>query len=502
MDALERLLGGIAAGVQPEAIAVITLGVLIGLFVGAAPGLGPTVGMAVVLPFALTLGPEHAVFLLVSILVASDFSNAIPAILLRIPGTPSALLTAVEGNPFHERGEGGKALLIALIASTLAQLFAIVLFILFVVPISQVAVRLLFPELFAVTLFGLLAAVGMLGLSLRKGFVALLVGLLLSMVGPDPITAVPRFTYGISELGFGLPLIPVIVGLLAFSEVFLEASRHVSSVKAKVPNVTIQWLSKAEWKALAVPLLVGGVLGTVIGAVPAAGATVATFVTYQVMKSLPRGPQTSGKDPGMLAAVEGSNNAAAVGDLIPTFGLGIPGGAAMVVVMASLSAQGLIPGPSLLQTRPELLYAVFGGLLTATAVTALLGYALIRPAVLIARLGRPLVFTVTMALTVAGVFALRWSLFDVWTCLAAGLLGMVMILRGYPVAPVALAFVLGDILEANLRRGLIQTDGFVGFVSRPVTLALLLVASLMIIGPPLLRRWFASRTAPPLTAGE
>ena len=489
---MSSLAGGLGVAFEPQALLFIAIGTVIGLIVGAAPGLGPTIGMAVMLPFALTLTPEHAIFLLVAIFVGSNFGNAIPAILIRVPGTPSALLTVVEGYPFHEKGEGGRALLIALVSSFLCQVIGIFLFIAFVIPLAQVAVRFLFPEVFAITIFGLVAAIGLIGTSVAKGFVAIALGLALSFVGQDPVLGIPRFAFGTGELAFGLPIVPVIVGLLAFREVFSQVER-IDRRPAIVMPFKLEWLSKADWKAITLPLIIGGVVGTIGGAIPGAGVSLATFITYQVMKVIGRNRYRFGKgDPGVLAAVEGSNNAAAAGELIPTFGIGIPGSAPMVVVMAVLSAQGLIVGPALMKTQPELLYATFGGLIAATVMMGVLGYIAIWPSVYVSRLSRPAVATATMVLSVTGIYALRWSLFDVWICLACGVVGYLIARFGYPVAPAALAFILGDLLEANLRRGLVMTHDLAGFLTRPVTAVLLVLAVLMVVLPPVVG-WYRGR---------
>lgn len=484
---LDRLAAGLAAGFTFEALFIITAGIVIGIVVGAAPGLGPTVGMAVMLPFALTLSPEHAVFLLVAILVGSGFGNSIPAVLVKVPGTAGALLTVEEGYPFQQRGEGGRALLICLVSVVIGGAIGTLVFIAFVIPLSAFAIRLLFPEVFAIVVFGLLTAVGLISGQVAKGLIALAFGLLLAVIGSDPVSGLPRYAFGNPNLSFGLHVIPVTVGLLAFREVFLDA-RKPDFAWGRVNSLSVRWLSSADWKAISWPVAVGTGIGLVLGAVPGAGATVAAFVAYQAIKSIARDKSQFGRGhPGALAGIDASNNAAAAGELIPTFGLGIPGGAPMVVVMAALTAQGLIPGPTLLQTRPELLYATFGGLMSATLVLAIVGYLIIGPSVYLSRLSRPAVITTTMLLVVVGTFSLRWSMFDVWVCFVMGLIGYVMTRRGYPVAPAALGFILGKMMEASLRRGLIMADGWIGFLSRPGTAIMLGLAVIAVTAPPLVQ---------------
>lgn len=487
MELIDSLFAGLSAGFQPYAFGLIVLGVIAGILVGAAPGMGPTVGMAIALPFVLTMSSEHAIFVLVSILIGANFGNAIPAVLIHVPGTPNALLTAVEGHPMLKRGEGAKALMIALVASTVGQLIGVVLFILFVVPLAKIAVKLLYPELFAVIVFGLLAAVGLTGANVAKGLISIAIGLLLGIVGPDPVTTVPRLDFGVTELTIGFDIVPLVVGLLALQEVFKQAGDPVESETYRMrPSLPKLW--EFDFGGIWAPLLVGALIGTAFGILPGAGATAAMFVSYAAVRFVSRRKDLFGKgSEEALAGVEASNNAAAAGELVPTFGLGIPGGAPMVVLMAALTAQGVFVGPSIMQTQPELLYSVFGGLLVATLVMAVIGYLLIWPSVYVGALSKPASVTLTLVLVVIGIYALRWSMFDVWVTFAMALLGYVMTRLDYPIAPAALAIVLGYLLEKNLRVGLIMTDGVAGFVSRPITGVLLAFAVLTIFVPLLVR---------------
>jgi putative tricarboxylic transport membrane protein len=484
MGLAERLLGGIEAGLQPEAMLFIAAGIVIGILVGAAPGIGPTVGMSIMLPFAVRLTPENAIFLLASINVGAAFGNSLPAILVRVPGTPSALLTVIEGSPFHDRGESGRALLISLASSVVGQLIGVLMFVMFVIPLADIAVRLLFPEVFGIVVFGVVAATGLVTRSPWKGVAAIMLGLLLAIPGQDAITGQIRFTFGTGYLQTGLPVIPVVVGLLAFREVFIAAERGPAALPTERARVKMQWLlSKADSKAIAVPVLIGTVVGVFIGIVPGAGSAVASFVAYQVVKTVfsKQADWGNGSRAG-LAAVDSSANSSSAGELIPTLALGIPGAPTMVVIMAALGTQGIFAGPQLIQSRPELLYAVFGGMLVGVVFLAILGYLSIPPSIYISSFSPPATVAVTLVLVVVGAFAIRWRMTDVWVCLGAGLVGYFMNRYDYPVAPTALAFILGGMLETSLRRGLVMTRGWEGFLARPITIGLLVLALLTFIG--------------------
>lgn len=506
MDILQPLIDGLQVGFAPMALLYLGIGVLLGIVVGALPGMGPTMGMALALPFAIRTTPEYAIFLLVAIMVGSNFGNSLTAVLLRIPGTPAALLTVVEGHPFQKRGEGGRALLVCLWSSFLGQLLGIVIFVLFVVPIAAVAIRFLFPEVFAITLFGLLAAASMLGKNLGKGLLAVAFGLALTMIGPDPITGADRYTFGAFELSLGLQLVPVLVGLLAVREIIDDlltgGEKPIRSRETSWRAVALPRPRWADLKATWWPSWLGAGVGTGVGALPGTGPSVGSFVTYNFYSGITRKPEQLGKGSiGGLAAVDSAGNAGATGGLIPTLGLGIPGSAPMAVVMAALASQGLIPGPQLMQSRPGLISSIFGGLIVATFLMLILGYLSIGPSSLVGRVNRAYITSATLVLVTIGVYSLRWSLFDVWVCYVIGALAYLMSRAGIPTAPAALAFVLGGILEANLRRGLVMTDGVLGFVSRPVTLTVLVLAVVVLVLAPI-RKARRRRTPAELSSSQ
>ncbi len=496
-DLFAGLLNGLLAGFQPFALLLVVIGLVIGILIGAAPGIGGAAGLALMLPFALTMTPANAIILFVSTLVGAGFGGSIPAVLLKIPGEPSTMLTSIEGYPFHLRGEGGKALLVCLYASVVGQVFSVFVFVLFVVPLSQIAIHLLYPEMFAVIMLGLVACAGLMGKSLLKGLVAIGLGCLLALVGFDPVSGVPRLTFGIPDLEGGLDTVPVVIGLLAVREL-VNTAADVMQPNLKPPGgskfLYPGWLKRPERQEVNGAIWIGALIGTFIGLLPGAGGTVASFLSYDVAKRFSRYRHEFGKGTRLtgIAAIDSANNATVGGELIPTLGLGIPGAPAMVVMMAVLAAQGLFPGPQLLKTSPELLYATFGGLMVATLFLAIIGYLSIIPSLFISYMSRAGLLVGTSVLVIVGLYSLRWSLFDVWTGLGIGVFGYFAERYAFPIAPMALAFVLGPMLESNLRRGLILTRGWEGFVERPVTAVLLLICVVFLVLP-LLRRLLRPR---------
>lgn len=489
---LEGLVNGLAQATDPINLGVIVIGVTLGILLGAAPGMGPTMGMAISLPFIIRFPPERAIFLLMSIAIGSGFGNSIPAVLLGIPGTPAALLTVLEGKPLAERGEGRRALITCLLSSFTGQFMGTVVFILFVIPLATIAIGFLFPEIFALTVFALLAVIGVAGRNVVRAALSVVIGLVLGLVGPDSITGLPRLDFGMTELQIGLGVVPVLIGLLAVREIILEAEKDPARASVEEARSSgfkppsFKWLQ--DWKDTFGSTSLGTAISSFIGALPGEGPTVATFIIYGAMHTRPAWKKDLGKGSlRALAAIDSADNAASTTALIPTLALGIPGSAPMVIILALLGTQGFFPGPDLLETQPQMIHNVFGGLMLACFVLLVIGYLSIGPSVYLSNLSHGAVLATSLVLVVVGVYSLRWSMADVWIAVATGILGYVMSKLDYPIAPAALAFILAPILEKNLRRGLVMTDGIVDFLSRPVTLTILGLGVLLVIGELALR---------------
>lgn len=497
---LRELLQAFSTALTPTGIAFLVLGTAAGIFLGAMPGLGPTMGMAVALPFVIRTEPEYAIFLFTAIMIGALFGNALPAILVGVPGTPSALLTVEFGAPFARVGEGGRALLVSLVGSTVGQVSGVLAFTFLIGPVAAFSVNFLFPEFFALELLGMTAAAALVGRSRLKGAAAVLIGLLLVMIGPDPVTGYGRLTFGIDELEGGIEVVPALIGLLALREVFLMAAGQGAVRRGEQrERVRFPRPGSGDLRTAAAPAGLGSGVGVVVGSLPGAGPVAASFITYRILTTFRRWRTRPGKGSlPAVAATDASQNAAGTSALIPTLALGIPGEAAMVVVLAALTSQGVIAGPNLDQTRPGLLATVSAGLLLATLLMVVLGYLSIWPSAFLASAPQRVITYATLVAVVVGVYAYRQTTLDVWVCLATGVLGFAMAKAEIPVAPAALALVLGHAAESDLRRGLILTDGVVGFVTRPATAIILAVCLLLVLARPagaVVARWRSARPA-------
>lgn len=476
MDFLGELIGPLVNGVallgDLQIWVLVLIGVLFGVFAGAMPGIGTTLAYGLVLPFTFVMPPVEAISFLLAISVAIQYGNSIPAILMQVPGTPAAVLTAIDGFALHKRGESGLALGISFWAALVGQLISIPFFVLLVVPLSGLAYVFLAPELFSLYLFGMVAIVSLTGKNIFKGLAAAAFGLSLAFVGLDPINATERIV-PVPEMRNGLNTGAVVIGLLAVSELFRQA-RQTFKWEALGTEFSARFPSIAQIRSVTLPVFGGAVIGTLMGAVPGAGATPAALIAYQQAQVWSKRPEEFGKGSiEGIAANESSQNASNAGELIPTLGLGIPGSGSMVLLLTALQIQGLIPGPLMIRETPELLYAAVAGMLAATIFLLATGWWMARLMLRAVTINRQLVIIVALATVVLGVFSLQFRIIDVVVCIMMGFVGYFMTRYGYSTAAAALAVVLATGFEQQLRRGLNLFDNDpITFLSRPITLVI------------------------------
>ena len=478
MDFLGPLLGGITLLGDPMLWLAVAAGTVFGVIAGAMPGIGTTLAFGLVLPFTFVMSPVVGVAFLLSISVGVGYGNSIPAILMGIPGNPAAILTVIDGHSLHKRGDSGLALGVSFVAALGGQLASILMFILLVVPLMGLAYHFSFPEIFGLYCLGFVALISLAGDNLVKGLMAAALGISIGLVGLDPINMVTRLDMGLREVRSGFEEVAAVIGLLALSELF-RSTRQI-----------FQWQDKSgetrgarfpKWARIrpAVPAMMGGtVVGTFVGAIPGAGATPAAMISYQVAQMMSKKPEDFGKGSiEGIGANEAAQNASNSGELIPTLGLGIPVTGSMVLLLAALSVQGFVPGPLMVVNAPELLYAAIAGLLASTLLLLGTGWSMARLMLKAVQMNRQVVIVLAIAMTVIGVYAINTKVFDVMVALGFGVVGYVMLRYGYPTAAAALGVFLGKEFERSLRIGLNMNDNsFVTFLTRPITLTIILVA--------------------------
>ncbi len=478
MEIFSSLIGGLIQLGDPWLWTYVLIGTLVGVIGGAMPGMGTTLLYGMSLPFTFVMEPPHAVAFLLSISVGVGFGNSIPAILLGIPGTPSAVLTVIDGHTLHKQGKSGLALGTSFISALGGQTVSILLFVVLVVPLMGMAYEFLYPELFALYLLGILAIISLTGDNMLKGFVAAGIGFAIAMIGLDPVNLTTRFTFDHMVLRSGVNLTAVLIGLLAVSEIFRSFRQTFNfSVMEGKGTSTYSFPTAREIRGMLPAAMTGTVVGTFVGAIPGAGATPAALISYQAAQLVSKTPEQFGKGSiEGIAANEAAQNASNSGELIPTLGLGVPGSSSMVLLLSALTVQGFVPGPLMVSKAPDLLYAAIAGMLAATVILAATGWFMSSLMLKVVSVNRSAVMVLSLATVILGVFSLNTRIIDVAVMLVAGGIGYLMLRYGYSTAAAALACVLGGELERSLRLGLNLSDGDpLTFVSRPITATILLV---------------------------
>ncbi len=491
MDIFGSLIGGASLLGDPWIWMFVALGTLSGVIGGAMPGMGTTLLYGMFLPFTFVMDPRNAVAFLLSISVGVGYGNSIPAILLGIPGTPSAVLTVIDGHTLHKQGKSGLALGASFVAALSGQAISILLFVMLVVPLMGLAYKFLYPELFALYLLGILAIVSLTGENMLKGLVAAALGLSVAMIGLDPVNLTTRFTFDQRILRSGVNLTAVLIGLLAVSEIFRSMRQSFNwSVPEEADLSDRRFPSLPVVRSFIPATLTGTFVGTFVGAIPGAGATPAALISYQAAQMLSKKPEEFGR--GSLegiAANEAAQNASNSGELIPTLGLGVPGSSSMVLLLSALTVQGFVPGPMMISKAPELFHAAIAGMLAATLFLLASGWWMASLMLKAVSINRSAVLIFSLATVLLGVYSLNTRIVDVWVVLIAGAVGYLMLRYGYSTAAAALACVLGGELERSLRLGLNLSNGdALTFLSRPITMTILIVTlGLIVFG--LNRQW-------------
>lgn len=470
------LAGAFELLLDPRLWLLIAIGTMFGVVVGALPGLATTLAYGLVLPFTFAMDAVSAVTLLLSVTVGVSYGNSIPAILIGVPGTPAAVLTVLDGYALHRRGETGFALGLAYISAAVGQAVSVLFFIGAVVPLASLAYYFLNPEIFALYLFGIVAIVSLTGRNLVKGLLAAAIGLLVGMVGLDPVNFVSRFDFGERILRSGLSLPVVVIGILAVSELFRQARQSFQWKAGGIVDARFPSFKKVRPTLPA--MFVGTVVGTLVGAIPGAGGTPAALISYQQAQLISKNPKLFGKGaPDGIAANEAAQNSANSGELIPTLGLGIPGSGSMVLLLAALTIHGFLGGPNLIRDAPQLLHAAVAGMLGGTILLLITGWPIAKVMLRVLTVDRSLVIVLSLATVVVGIYSINYRIFDVVVCFVFGGVGYFMLRYGYSTAAAALAVVLSMGMESGLRRGLsLFENDVVTFATRPITAAVLILA--------------------------
>lgn len=469
-------------------LAFACFGITLGFVFGALPGIGGNVAIGLLIPFTYYLDPVVGIVSLLAIGKGASFGGSIPAILLNMPGTSQASFAAIDGYQLTRKGKGKKALQTALYGSVLGDLFSDLVLLLVAAPLAAAALMIGPPEYAAIMLFALLVTGAVIGSSPIKGMISVSLGLLIGTVGRDLFTAKERFMFGVPNLEEGFSIVPILLGLMVFSEVLVQMRARFARREGKIDTEKLKVddseepLRLKEFWPLFPTILRSGAIGTFVGATPGLGATVAAFLSYTAAKRISGKKTPIGK--GSLtgvAAAEAGNSAGTGANLIPLVTLGIPGNIEAALILGAFMIQGLTPGPFLMETQGPMVYAIFLSLILANVLLIGLGFGFIRVARFALSIDNRILFPLIMLIATVGCYANSRQIFDIGVMFVFGVLGYVMRRFGFSPLPMLIAFLLGPLLETGVRRSIIMSGGSpMIFIERPISLAFVALAVITI----------------------
>ncbi|MBT3655585.1 MAG: C4-dicarboxylate ABC transporter permease [Alphaproteobacteria bacterium] len=462
---------------------------ILGVIIGVLPGLGSTTGAALLLPFTLTMEPVHAITVLTTIYVSATFAGSITAILINTPGTSAAAATTFDGYPLAQRGEAGRALGIAVVASTIGGIFSVIVLCIAAPMLARVAYEFRPPEYFALTVFGLSMLASISAGGAVKNIIGGVFGVWLATIGAERVTGIERYTFGHYELYEGLAFVPVFIGLFAMSELLMQ-SKRLKDVAEAIGLKAVKLPTKEDYKKIWRTVLRSCGIGTFIGILPAEGATVASMIGYSEARRWSKNKEEFGKGSVEgIAGAEAANNAATGGAMVPTMVLGIPGSGTTAIILVGLMVHGLRPGPYLFTEQVDTVYQIFGAMLVANVMFLFMGLYAAKFFARISLIPTTLLWPIVFALCVIGAYSLNSSLLDIWIVMAFGVLGFFARRHGFAVAPIAVGLILGEMVETNLQNSLKMFDGEWWLIfTQPLAVVFLVLAFLGLCGPYLFQK--------------
>ena len=481
-DGLVLLGQGVAHFMTPGSLFNVAWATLLGVTIGILPGLTATMGVALLVTLTYKMLPDQAILTLMCVYLGAIYGGSRTAILLNIPGTPANAAATLDGHPLALQGKAGLAMGLATTSSTLGTLVGIFFLAIIAPVLSEAALKFGSYEFFWLALFGVVISGQMTGSDTPlKGYIAGILGLLVAMVGMETLHAHQRFTFGIPALGGGIDLIPAMVGAFGLAEILATMKRTAIAKIVPVNDRVVPSLREIfrYWKTI----LRSGIIGTAVGIIPGVGEDVGSWSSYAAAKKFSKHPEEFGKgsQEGLIAAETG-DNAVVSAAMIPTLTLALPGSAAAAVLIAAMYIHGIRPGPMLMVENPVFLYQVVAMLLLATIANLIFGLSLTKLFIKVLAVPRERLMAVIYVLCVVGSFAITQRMFDVYVMLIFGIIGFLLREMKFPMAPLVLGIVLGDLLDLNLRRGLQLTNGDPGpFFTRPISAIICLVIVLTIL---------------------
>ncbi|WP_300156464.1 tripartite tricarboxylate transporter permease [Solidesulfovibrio sp.] len=476
MFSMNLLFQGFASAISPVNLLWALVGSTLGTLVGVLPGIGPSSAIAILLPLTTFLAPTPAIIMMAAIYYGAMYGGSTTAIVVNIPGEASSVPTALDGYEMAKQGRAGPALAISAISSWVAGTIGIVGLTFFAPILASFALSFGPPEYFALMFMGLSLIISLSGKALFKGIIGAAFGLLISLVGQNPLTGAARLTFGSDDLLAGVNFISIIIGLFALGEVFTNVEQRVALV---YNSGKIDWLPKwADIWMCRWTMVRSSLIGFFMGLLPGCAPAVTTFVAYDIEKRCSKTPERFGKGAiEGVAAPEGANNATSSAGFVPLFAFGLPTGPALAVLLGGFMMYGLQPGPLLFQNNAPFVWAVIASMYLGNIICLILNLPLIPLWARIARIPFPVLGPLIVLFSVIGAYSIRFLMFDVWVALLFGVIGYFMRKLRFPVAPLVLSTVLASMLETSLSQSLMLSGGSLGiFFTRPISLCFIALA--------------------------
>jgi putative tricarboxylic transport membrane protein len=494
MDTLNLLLQGFTVAFQPMNLVWAFIGSMLGTAIGILPGIGPALTIALLLPVTISVGPVSAFIMFAGVFYGAMYGGSTTSILINTPGEAGSMMTALEGNKMARHGRGAAALATAAIGSFVAGTFATIMLTFAAPTVAELAFYMKPADYFALTILAFTSVAVVMGTSRVRGFISLFIGLAFGVIGIDKMTGQPRMTFGAADLLDGMELTVVLVSLFAVGEVLYVASRYHKE-KDEITRIKKgkRWMSKDDWKRSWKPWLRGTFIGFPMGAIPAGGSEIPTMLSYTLEKKLTKGKNK--EEFGTVGAIEGvagpeaANNASAAGVLVPLLTLGLPTSATAAILLAAFQNYGLQPGPFLFTSNPELIWGLIASLYIGNTMLLVLNLPLVGMWVKLLLIPKPQLYAGILIFAMIGIWGVSGSVFDLYCMVAIGVMGYVMRVYDFPIAPLLIGLILGPMTENQLRIALAAAQGNpMVLVETPLSIALLSIAALFMFVPIFIKR--------------
>lgn len=483
MTTLECIMLGLGNAITPYNLFVAFAGTFLGVIIGAFPGLSATMGIILMLPLTYKMALSSGLIMLLGIYSGAMFGGSIAAIMVKIPGTPSAAATLLDGPKFADRGEGARGILIALIASFIGGIISSVLLMVCAPALAEVALKFFAQDFFALGILALSVIASVSNGEVVKCLIASVLGLFIMTIGTDSTTGYTRFTFGNINLLSGIDSVPAMLGMFALPDVI---DNLMKKPKTMTPQKADKMkLQKGDLKKIIPTSISGSVIGTFIGAVPGTGAGISAFLNYNMTRNFSKEKDQFGKGSVEgIAASESANNATAAGTLIPLLTLGIPGDVCAAIMLGAFISKGMQPGPLLFTTQTKEMYTLFVGSFIINIIMLLVGIALVRLFIQAAKVPMSILTPIIFLFCVVGVYSINNSFFDMWVMLAFGVLGYIFNKMNVPLPGMLIAMTLSQLVETNFRRAVMTSKmDFTVFFTSPICATVLLVAVVLLFAP-------------------